>query len=108
MKKNLQSSSALWMVLLVHIALFILLVVIKNIQFWHVHKVSNSLVELVSKSTLRQSNFINLENSNINEQISVLKLLSNSGKNTKQEIISIISSEIVKNDSSLEVSGKYI
>jgi len=108
MKKNLQSSSALWMVLLVHIALFILLVVIKNIQFWHVHKVSNSLVELVSKSTLRQSNFRNLENSNINEQISVLKLLSNPGKNKNQEIISIISSEIVKNDSSLEVSGKYI
>jgi len=108
MKRDLQSSSALWMILLVHVAIFILLVVIKNIQFWHVRKVSNSLVELVSKSTLRQSNFRNLENSNINEQISVLKLLSISGENKNQEIIGIINSEVKKNDSSLAVSSKFI
>ncbi len=108
MKKDLRSSSPLWMILLVYVAIFILLVVIKNIQFWHVRQVSNSLVELVSKSTFRQSNFTNLENGVINEQISVLKLLSNPGESKNEEIVRIINSEVEKNDSNLSVSDKFI
>ena len=108
MKKDLRSSSPLWMILLVYVAIFILLVVIKNIQFWHVRKVSNSLVELVSKSTFRQSNFTNLENSVINEQNSVIKLLSNPAENKSPEIIDIIKSEVLKNLSNLSVSDKFI
>jgi len=105
MKKDLRSFSALWLILLCLVVLFILLVVIKNIQFWHVRKVSTSLVELVSKSTFRQSNFTNLENSDINEQISVLKLLPNHDENKNPEIIGIVNSEIIKNDSNLAVQA---
>ncbi|MEO8822477.1 MAG: PAS domain S-box protein [Ginsengibacter sp.] len=108
MKKDLRSSSTIWSILLLHFALFILLVVIRNIQFWQIRSVSTNLVEFVSKSTLRQSNFTNLENSVINEQISVLKLLSNPAENKNQEIIGIINSEVAKNDSNLVASYKFI
>lgn len=108
MKKDLRSFSALWLILLVYVGIFILLVVIKNIQFWDVRQVSTRLVELVSKSTIRQSNFSNLENSVTNEQISVLKLLSNPGENKNLEIMEILNAEAVKNDSSLAVSDKFI
>lgn len=108
MKKRLRSPSALWMILLVYVSIFILLVVIKNIQFWQVRKVSNHLVGLVSTSTVRQSNFANLENGVISEQISVLKLLSNPSENKNLEIIDIINSEVIKNDSNLVVSAKFI
>ena len=108
MKKDLRSFSALWLILLVYVIIFVLLVVIKNFQFWYVRHVSTNLVELVSKSTIRQSNFSNLENSIVNEQISVLKLLSVPGQNKNLEIIDILNSEAAKNDSSLAVSDKFI
>ena len=65
-------------------------------------------MELVSKSTFRQSNFTNLENSVINEQNSVIKLLSNPAENKSLEIIDIIKSEVLKNLSNLSVSDKFI
>ncbi len=108
MKKDLRSSTAIWVILLCCSALFILLVIVKNVQFWNVRKESSSLVELVSKSAFRQANFANLENSDINEQISVLKLLSNTGKNSNLEIIGIVNSEARKNDSNLSISNEFI
>ncbi len=108
MKKDLRSFSPPWLILLGYITIFVLLVVIKNFQFWYVRRVSTNLVALVSKSTIRQSNFSNLENSIVNEQISVLKLLSDPGQNKNPEIIDIVNAEAVKNDSSLAVSDKFI
>ncbi|MEO8820240.1 MAG: PAS domain S-box protein [Ginsengibacter sp.] len=108
MKKDFRSASTIWLLLLCCSILFILLVVIKNIEFWHARKSSSKLVELVSKSTLRQSNFNNLENRNITEQISVLKLLSNPEGNNNLDVIDLINSEIKGNDSIVALSKKFI
>lgn len=108
MKKDFRSASTIWLLLLCYSILFILLVIVKNIEFWHVRKSSSNLVELVSKSTLRQSNFTNLENRNITEQISVLKLLSNPEGNNNLDVIDLINSEVKGNDSIVRFSKKFI
>src|SRR5665647_1861147 len=107
MKKDLQRPSSLWVLLLSYAALFVLLVVLKNVQFWNMRKKSSVLVEAVSKSLFRRSAFTTSYNDNINEQNSVLKLLYSPPSEKNQQVEELIS-KIKKNDSGLAVNATLV
>ena len=75
MKKPFRSVPSLKVLLLSYIALFVLLVVVRNFQYWAIKKKSSHLIELVSKSMHRQSILSAIHNAGIDEQLSILDLL---------------------------------
>ncbi len=107
MRKKLHSPSSLLVLLLSYAALFILLVVIKNVKFWNMRKVSSVLIEVVSKSVSRQSAFTNSYNNNINEQNSVLKLLYSPAREKDQQIAEL-TSKIKRNDTGLALNASLV
>ena len=107
MKKELQSPSSLWVLFLSYAALFVLLVVLKNIQFWNMREKSAILVEEVSNSLSHRSAFLNSYNDNIREQNSVLELLYSSPSQKNQKAGEIIS-EIKRNDSLLAINATLV
>ena len=105
MKKKLQGPSSLWVLILSYTAMFILLVVVKNVQFWNMRKTSSLLVEVVSKSLSRHSAFTTSYDNNINEQNSLLQLLYSPPSEKNQEIKELIS-KIKNSDSALVLNAK--
>ncbi len=91
MNKDLRGHSSLWVLLISYSALFVLLVVIKNIQFWNMRTTSSALVETVSKSHIRHSLFSRSYDENISEQNLVLTLLNSSKKEKDQDLQNIYS-----------------
>ena len=100
MNKGLQGRSSVWVLLISYSAFFVLLVVIKNIQFWNIRKTSFALIETVSKSHLRDSVFSRSYGENVSEQNLVLTLL-NSSKKEKDQDLQNFYSKIKRNDAGL-------
>jgi len=96
MNKGLQGRSSVWVLLISYSAFFVLLVVIKNIQFWNMRKTSFALIETVSKSHLRDSFFTKSYGENISAQNLLLTLL-NSSKKEKDPDLQNIYSKIKQN-----------
>lgn len=107
MRKKLHGPSSLLVLLLSYAALFILLVFVKNVQFWNMGKTSSLLVKDVSKSVSRQSAFTNSYNNNINEQNSVLKLLYSPAREKDQQIAEL-TSKIKRNDTVLALNSSLV
>ncbi len=106
-KQELQSPSSLWVLLLSYAALFILLVVLKNIQFWNMREKSSILVETVSKSLSRRVSFTASYNNNISEQNSVLNLLYSPISEKNKQVEELIS-KIKTSDSLLAVNASLV
>ncbi len=83
MKKGLHNSSTLWM-LLFYTALFVVLVVTKNTQFWKMSTASSDLVQMVSKSAKSHSLLLALRDAEMNEQYAVLNLVYATGDDQTQ------------------------
>lgn len=107
MKKELQSPTSLWVLFLSYAVLFLLLVVLKNVQFWNMRKKSSVLVETVSKSLSRQTVFTSTYSNNINEQNSLLKLLYSQPSEKNPQVEELIS-KIKKNDSTLALNVSLV
>jgi PAS domain S-box-containing protein len=101
MKKALRSVPSLKVLLLSYAALFVLLVVVRNLQYWSIKKKSTNLIEIVSKSNQRQSTLSAIHTANINEQLTISKLLYNPGKSDNQNKVERLISKTNNNDSLL-------
>ena len=75
MKKRFPKLSSEWLLLLLYFAVFVLLVILRNSQFWNQRQVSLSLVELVAKASHRQVTFNDIYRAELNEEAAVSKLL---------------------------------
>jgi PAS domain S-box-containing protein len=75
MKKRFPKLSSEWLLLLLYFAVFVLLVILRNSQFWNQRQVSLSLVELVAKASHRQATFNDIYRAELNEEAAVSKLL---------------------------------
>ena len=75
MKKRFPKLSSEWLLLLLYFAVFVLLVILRNSQFWNQRQVSLSLVELVAKASHRQGTFNDIYRAELNEEAAVSKLL---------------------------------
>ena len=107
MNKGLQGRSSVWGLLISYSVFFVLLVVIKNIQFWNIRKTSLALIETVSKSHLRDSAARRNYGENISEQNLLLTLL-NSSKKEKDQDLQNIYSKIKQNDASLTAADTLL
>jgi len=75
MKRN-ESHSPLWVLTISYAALFVLLVVAKNVQFWNMRSTSKKLLTIVTNTQQRQSALFNIYNNNQDEQKSLLAYVS--------------------------------
>jgi PAS domain S-box-containing protein len=107
MKKALRSVPSLKILLLSYAALFVLLVVVRNFQYWSIKNKSTNLIEVASNSTQRQSTLSAIQNANINEQHMILNLLYYPGKSRDKKLEELIS-KIKSNDSLLVTLSKII
>jgi PAS domain S-box-containing protein len=101
MKKTLRSVPSLKVLLLSYTTLFVLLVVVRNFQYWSIKQKSTNLTELVSKSIQRQSALSAIHNSSINEQSAILNLLYYPDKSNNPDKVEKILSDINRKDSLL-------
>lgn len=101
MKKTLRSVPSLKVLLLSYTAFFVLLVVVRNFQYWSIKKKSTNLIEVVSKSTQRQSTLSNIHNANLEEQLTILNLLNYPGESNNHNNIDKLISKTKSNDSLL-------
>jgi len=101
MKKALQSVPSLKVLLLSSTALFVLLVVVRNFQYWSIKKKSTNLIVVVSKSNQRQSTLSAIHDASINEQLTILNLLYYPGKSNNQNKLEKLISKTNSNDSLL-------
>jgi len=99
MKKTLRSVPSLKVLLLSYTALFVLLVVVRNFQYWSIKKKSTNLIEVVSKSIQRQSTLSAIHNASINEQLTILNLLYYPDKSNNHNKIEKLISKTKSNDS---------
>jgi len=106
MKKTLRSVPSLKVLLLSYGALFVLLVVVRNLQYWSIKKKSTNLIEVVSKSNQRQSTLSSIHTGNMNEQLSILNLLYPDKRNNDNRIETLISK--TKSNDSLLVAFSMI
>jgi PAS domain S-box-containing protein len=106
MKKTLRSVPSLKVLLLSYGALFVLLVVVRNLQYWSIKKKSTNLIEVVSKSNQRQSTLSSIHTGNMNEQLSILNLLYPDKRNNDNRIEALISK--TKSNDSLLVAFSMI
>ena len=107
MRKVLPRIATAWILLLTYTALFILLVISRNHQFWNQRKASTALVELIPKANERQSIFTDLYKASVDEQMAFLKLSYSGGNYNVKKLITIIP-EIKAHDSLLAASEKLI
>jgi PAS domain S-box-containing protein len=108
MKKYLPGiTTTAGILLLTYTALFIVLVILRNQQFWNQRKASAALVQLVPAANERQSVFTGLYKENARQEISLLKLSYSFEIKSPQDVNSVIS-QINANDSLLITSGKLL
>ena len=108
MKKLLPGLSFEWLLLLCYTTVFILLVLLRNSQFWNQREASIELVQIVTKADARQSTFENLYRSGINEETDVLKVLHFAPEDEKGNLLKKIITQTKTNDSLIIESKKKI
>ena len=108
MKKPLSNLSSEWLLLLCYTAVFILLVLLRNSQFWNQREASIELVRIVTKADDRQSTFENLYRAGVNEETAVLKTLHFAHENKEGNLLKKIITQTNTNDSLIIESNKKI
>ena len=108
MKKPLSNLSSEWLLLLCYTAVFILLVLLRNSQFWNQREASIELVRIVTKADDRQSTFENLYRAGVNEETAVLKILHFAHKSKEENLLKKIITQTNTNDSLIIESNKKI
>jgi PAS domain S-box-containing protein len=99
MKKRLSNISSEWMLLLLYTGTFILLVLLRNSEFWHQRKTSVTLVQLVSRANCRLSTFANLYTPAVNEEVALLKSLYSVHEEKTGNVLKEIITQTRTNDS---------
>lgn len=108
MKKTLRSIPSLKVLLLAYSALFVLLVVVRNFQYWSIKTKSTNLIEVVSQSNQRQSTLSTIHNANTNEKFTILNLLYSPDKSNNDNKVEKLISKTKSNDSLLVAFSKFI
>ena len=106
MKKCLPGITTAWIVTLSYSALFILLVISRNQQFWNQRKASAALVEIIPGANERQSVFTDLYKANIMQEMALLKLSHPEAINSGD--LKKIILQFKSDDSLFEVSERLI
>jgi PAS domain S-box-containing protein len=108
MRKYLPGKATAWVPIITYIALFILLVISRNQQFWNQRKASAALVELVPRANQRQSAFTDLYKANLLQEVALLKFSYSYPDNKNPQDLKKIISEIDGEDSLFTASEKLI
>jgi PAS domain S-box-containing protein len=108
MKNRLSNLSSEWLLLLCYTAVFIILVLLRNSQFWSQREASSALVQIVNSAGDRQSTFDTLYRSGINEEIAILKSLYSYHEDKTENFLNKIITQIQVNDSLIIESKKEI
>ena len=99
MKKRLSDISSEWMLLLLYTGIFILLVLLRNSEFWHQRKASITLVQFVSRADGRLSTFANLYTRGVNEEVTLLKSLYSAHEDQTGHLLEAVITQTKTNDS---------
>jgi signal transduction histidine kinase len=105
MKRD-ESHSPLWFLTISYAALFVLLVVAKNVQFWKMRSTSKQLLNIISNTQQRQSAFFNLYTYNQDEQKTLEAFVSSPAHEEKH--IQLIKDPIRSFDKSLNETSKLL
>ncbi|HEU5053048.1 MAG TPA: ATP-binding protein [Hanamia sp.] len=105
MKRD-ESHSPLWGLTISYAALFVLLVVAKNVQFWKMRSTSKQLLNIISNTQQRQSAFFNLYTYNQDEQKTLEAFVSSPAHEEKH--IQLIKDPIRSFDKSLNETSKLL
>jgi hypothetical protein len=108
MKKRLSRLSSEWLLLFCYTIVFIVLVLLRNSQFWNQREVSIELVQIVTKADDRQSAFEKLYRAGINEETAVLKALHFAHEDKEGNLLKKIITQTNANDSLITDSKKKI
>jgi hypothetical protein len=108
MRKCLPGITTSWVLIFSYSTLFILLVILRNQEFWNQRNASAALVEIVPRANERQSVFTDLYKADILQQFAVLKLSYSYPNHKNHEDVKRIISQVKSDDSLFVVSEKQI